>query len=297
MPRHWDEFVRWVSSHSSSKDRHHPQAPPKSYYHPLWQKLKLPRIVLAKGKVRKALSVISPELKEKGEYTLPAWLMQPNWPENAIHIFKVGESLELHLPWILENRPGTTSIFLARHPLGFLQSLYKRLYKQKAVPPVYHQKNCERLLLRIGQAQRLGVALPTELSAADVSSLSPFEVLLWSWFAFHEIGYHLYSEQSDVLTVIYEEMLAEPIPQLKKIYAHCNLPWDGHVERAVSDTFSSSACLAKSFLKYWSEDEQQTANDILRHSSMREAWTDALWQTLDELAIAQEGTAVSYQPY
>ena len=299
MPRYWDEFVGWASSHFSSKDRHHPQSPSKSYYRPLGQKLKLPRVILGRRRVRSILAAILPELKKKGEYTLPTWLMQPNWQTHATHVFKVGESLELHLPWVLDNRPGTKAIFLVRHPLGFLQSLYKRFYQDKPIESIdrYHEKNCARLLLRISQARQLGVELPSELLSAEISSLDRFEVLLWSWLVFSEIGYHLYSKRPEVLTVTYEKMLAEPIPQLKEIYAHCNLPWDEYVERSVSYTFSSSARLARSFAKYWSEDQQQLANDILRHSSMREFWTEELWKSLDDLAIAQSGTAVSYQPY
>ena len=297
MPQHWDELVCWMGSHFSSKDRHHPQSPPKSYYRSLGQQLKLPQTILGRRRTRKALSILLSELQEKGEYTLPAWLMQPNWQDRAIHVLKVGESLEQHLPWILENRPGTKVIFLVRHPLGFSQSLHKRYYQQRTVDLVHHEQNCERLRLRIWQAQQLGIKLPSEVTAVDVNSLGRFEVVLWSWFVFHEIGYHLYSGQPDVEIVTYEKILAEPIPQLKKIYAHCNLPWDEHVEQAVSSTFGFSARLAQSFLQYWSEDEQQIANDVLRHSSMRSAWTDELWKALDELALAQEGVEVSYQPY
>ena len=251
----------------------------------------LPQFLLRKNRTRTALSILYPEFRQD-EYRLPPWMLVPNWQTQAVHVFKVQQYLEQHLPWLLANRPQTKVIFLMRHPLGFAQSLYRRLY-QHGNQRYYHQQNCRLLQARLQQSEQLGVHFPD----VDLDGLSLLESVIWNWWVFHEMSYQLFSPHPAVLTVVYEQILANPTVQLKSVFEHCALPWDRRTEQAVQQTYSRSAHLAQSFRTYWSQQDQQTAYDILCNASVRSFWPDESWDQLCDLAADQQATQVAYSPY
>ncbi len=291
MSQYWDEAADWMSCRWGHRDRHHPYAQSKVYYRDPWWKLRLPQYLISKTRFRRAFSIVCPELK-KEEFRLPSWLMRRDWQDSAVHVFKVGASLEAHLPWILKNRPAIRIINLVRHPLGFAQSLYRRLYEQGDKND-YHQKNLELLTSRLQFAQQHGVEFP----AIDVESLDLFESVIWNWIVLNETAYQLYRSQPAVLTVAYERLLAEPVVQMKEVFDHCGIPWDEKIEPAIEKTYEKSAHLAQSFREYWSEEQQQMVERLLEQTAIGSLWKNQLWQQLTNLSSQQKASEVSYSPY
>lgn len=294
MSQHWDDIVHWMSWRWGQKDRHHPDAPPKVYYRQFFWNLGLPQFLIRKNRSRKALSIFYPEFKNT-EYQLPSWMLTPNWHEKATHVFKMNSSLEQHLSWIIKHRPETKIVFLIRHPLGYAQSLYRRFYSRFDEEEVnsFYEKNCDNIRSRLKYARENNLDVPSP----DVSSLNPFESVIWSWLLFNEISYQLYSNQQSVITVVYEQLLANPVEQIKAVFDHCGLPWNSELAQKIQTTYGQSARLAQSFRDYWDEDAQKVAAEILSHSSIQSFWSDQLWENLDNLAKEQLAAQPSYSPY
>ncbi|MGF1491793.1 MAG: sulfotransferase [Microcoleaceae cyanobacterium] len=291
MAQHWDNAVNWMSCRWGIRDRHHPEAPAKTYYRPQWWERGLPQFLIHKNKSRKLASILYPEFRRE-EYRLPAWILTPNWQENTTHVFKLARCLERQLNWILENRPQTKVVFLIRHPLGFAQSLYRRLYNHRDQGR-HHRQNCQLLRSRLQYRMNLGLDVPE----VDVDSIDLFESVLWNWFVFNQTSYELHTAYPNVQTVVYEQLLVDPVAQFKAVYAHCGLRWDSCVEQSIQQTYGHSAHLAQSFQNYWSAEYKQAAEQILARSSLRAFWTGKLWSTLDQLTTEQKATEVAYSPY
>lgn len=291
MSQYWEEVVSWMGSHLSCKDRHHPYAPPKVYYKKyLWQ-LGIPQFLIHKNRTRRALSFIYPQFNQE-EYQLPSWFFTPDGCKKTTYVFKTGSSLENHLNWIINHRPQTKIIILIRHPLGFAQSLYCRLYKGQD-PNYFYEQNCQKILSRLQYGEENGVELPS----IDINSLTLFESVIWNWLLFYETSYQLYSSHQSVLTITYEQLLANPLEQAKTIFNHCSLPWNSEIEEKVRKTYQQSAHLAQSYKNYWQQESQKLTDKILSYSSVRNFWDDQLWADLDKLAADQEANQVAYTPY
>jgi hypothetical protein len=291
MAAHWDEVVRWMSCRWATKDRHHPQAAHKDFYRPLWARLGITKFLIEKNRTRRALSVLYPPFRGE-EFTLPSGLLSPGWLEETTQVFKVNTSLERQIPWILKHRPEVKHLFLIRHPLGFAQSILRRLYTPGS-EEMYHDRNRKSIRTGLEFARKLGFDLPD----VDVDSLSLYESLIWHWLMFNEITYRACLNHPSVLTIVYEALLAEPDRYLKLAFDHCGLEWTPQIDQSIRDTYQSSAHLALSYRDAIDKSQQEITQQILNQAMIRDLWPDELWERLAELTERQEAEAPSYSPY
>ncbi|NOY69660.1 MAG: sulfotransferase [Deltaproteobacteria bacterium] len=287
----WDEAVYWMSTRWGGKDRNHPGARPKIYFRKLWRDTGVPQFLIRKSRVRKLLSFIYPEFCNQ-EYRLPPWLLIPGWNEKTVHVFKLLNSLEFHLPWILEHCPEVKVVYLVRHPLGYAKSLYQRLY-QKGDKKYYHERN---LLILKKRLPFLTGDYHGRL-ADEIKTLSLFETVVWNWLTFNDETYRFFRDDPRVLTVVYEQLLCNPLETIKSVYNHCGLSWNILYEAEIYHTFSGSAHLAVNFHKFWPADKQETAKGILRDSAVMHLWDKKLWSQLDRISRDQKGGFLKYSPY
>lgn len=291
MSQYWDEAVQWMSSRWGSRDRHHPMALPKAYYRrPLWS-LGVPQALIRKKQLRKLCSLIYSDFNNN-EYKLPSWMLMPHWQESTVHVFKLLSVLERHLFWISEHRPGIKIIHLVRHPLGFAQSMYRRVY-EAGDKQYFHRQNLMGLEKKLRYAKEAGLNFPL----TEIKTLDFFETVIWNWLIFNETIYQRYRGKHQLMTIVYEQLISDPELTLRKVFDHCQLSWSKDIENAIKKTFSRSSQLALSFRAYWPAEVQKSADDILSGSSIMSLWSKLLWDRLDHLTDMQGNDPVTYRPY
>ena len=294
--QYWDQVVEHMASHWGNGDRIHPKAEQKIYFQNLAWLLRLPHSFINKAKLRNLSSFVFPELKNK-EFQLPSWMLNHVWKNdktNVLNVLNMHSIISVIIPWLLENKNDIQVVFLLRHPLGYAQSLYRRLYNYSSPDQLifYQQKNILNIKNQLDYAnlKNINVSVPE-----DIESLDLFESVIWNWILFHEVNYKLLSCQESFLTITYEDILANPITEIKSVFEHCSLPWNDYIETQVNYTFSQSAHLARSFETYWPEKTKKIVSELLSDSCLRELWNDDLWERLDTLVTTQKGE-ITYTP-
>jgi hypothetical protein len=289
--QNWDEVSKDLRSKWGSGDLFNPKVSHKLYFKQSLWSLNIPQVVQNKASARSLLSILYPELR-KQEYELPKWFYDSSvWQNKTNHIYKVGFSLQKCLGHILSSDPDARVIFLVRHPLGYAQSLYNRMFKQDMV--YFTDKYLRTLKQRIAMLRDTGAHIPD----LNLDSLEPFDIILLNWFVSNEFIYSMYGDRDQVMTVIYEELLANPEETVEEIFNHSDIPWNSDIKESVSYIFSGSAKLAQSFRKKCSSDQINSADNVLNYSSLSHYWDNSLWNRLAILEEAQSQKPVTYSPY
>lgn len=291
---HWDDFVYYTNSRWGYLDRHHPQTLLKDYYKNFWDKLGVTRFLIRKNRTRQLFSFVYKEF-EREEYKLPSWLLVSDFEEIAIPVFKTLIYLEDCLPWIMKKRPDTKIVHLIRYPLGYIKSLYKRLYKNQNADSL-HRANRLNLIARLEKAKSIGLDFP--LKKTNVEHLNKLEVLVWNWAIANQIIYQqgkINDRQTFIIT--YEQLLISPVETIKSVYDYCGLPWSIEIENAVCFTFKSSISLATNYISVFSEEEQQITLNIINRTSLKNLWNNEMWSSLEQIKSENKNDNISYSPY
>lgn len=271
----WDTAVRWACLRYGERDRMPRRH--KSYLRDRTVDLGLWR-VLEKRRVRSLLSVTSPSLR-KAEWTVPWWLDAPDALSRARHVLKLNDR-HYWFAWVMAQRPSSRIVHLVRHPGGVLQSWRKRWLGENDAAVV--RRECIARLERISKvspawAERFG----------DLDEIPTAAAELWYWRYSTEHMCRHGARTASYKRLLYEQLVADPVRELRDVYEFCGLSWQPDIEPEVDPRTASpgsrsrwyervpvDAQAARGWRKHTSPEDIELIEWVLTGSFMEHWWDE-----------------------
>ena len=222
MERLWDEVVHWSRSRIGQGD--HAFTSPKLYVHELARIAGISRLI-AHSKSRRVIAAAQPSLR-LGEWRMPWWIGSQRLLEQAYPVFKINLDRRM-LSWILKHRPQARILHIVRHPCGRLNSWLSRFVAGRNIDDILAVRKDR--LHKIGDAEHGWRA-----KFGDIETMSLVECEVWFWRYLNESVYAAGHDHAAYSRLVYEEIVEAPIPNARRAYEFCGLPWNPQVEAIVS---------------------------------------------------------------
>jgi len=264
FPQEWEQAVESTSLRMGDRDRI--AIHPKSHIYEPVRRLG-GALVLGKRRVRRLLSAVFPSLGQS-EWSIPWWFANPNALKQATTILKLN-STPAWAEWVLLNRPAVIVIHIVRHPGGFLNSWEKRCVAGLGLDPVNVKKDNDERLRKIAQSDPQWAEI-----LEDIDAMSIEESELWYWRYVNETIYLAGHERPNYIQLIYEDLVANPLQVMKRIYEKCNLPWTTEIEQEISNSASQSQSIATAWPKKLKSKQVELVRRILKSSFMAQWWEE-----------------------
>jgi hypothetical protein len=217
----WDVAVQWACQRYGERDRMPRRH--KSYLRDRGIQLGVWRL-LEKHKARALLSVTSPSLRQ-AEWTIPWWLDTTDALSRARHVLKLNDR-HCWFAWVMAHRPAARVLHLVRHPGGVLQSWRSRWLAKN--DPQFVRAECLARLARISQVSPAWAARFGELEELDTAAAE-----LWYWRYSTEAMWRSGAQRPGYKRLLYEDLVNDPVTELRDVYAFCGLSWDAGIEREI----------------------------------------------------------------
>jgi len=138
---------------------------------------------------------------------------------SQLTVFKSVEALG-RLPAIANGMSEMRVIHLIRHPAGFVSSQLRGREMGKFTNDTFLPKQ-----FSLEPARRRG------MSGADAAKLPDVERLAWSWMVMNEWALETTRSMPNVRTVIYDDVAANPLDQMRTLFRWAGLDWPLSTER------------------------------------------------------------------
>ena len=184
----------------------------------------------------------------------------------------VWKSIESLGRWglFMSSVPDARGVQIIRHPCGYVSSVLRgeadrRFTHGEAARDV----GIFRMLSETEQARRRGLTLD------DLMGMHASERLAWRWVLFNEKAAEETAGEPRCLPVYYEELCADPIGVIHRLFEHCALDWSPQTEQFLNASTSSSRADYYSVFKNpgesaWRWMAQLPADDIRRVKAVAE---------------------------
>ncbi len=262
----WDEALDEAAMSVGFRDRAPQRA--KNHMHAWSFAIGLAQLSYRKG-VREAIGPIYPSLGRQ-HWRLPWWVGSRKRLENAIPVFKFAGP-HRWIEWALENRPGAKVVHMVRHPGGVMNS-WKTRYLATHDPAKVLEENVLRLeeIARFcpDWAERFG----------DIRSMKVMEAEVWNWAYATTVLHGLGEGMPAYYCLLYEDLIADQVNQLRRIYEACALEWRDDIAEALD---ARSGADEK---RYWSD-------KVVASGSIAKGWKEKL--TDEERGFVERALAAS----
>jgi len=247
----WDAAVRWTGRHMGERDLR--VTVPKSYIYALSRWLGLYRA--AHGpKLRPVLAKLVPTLRG-GEWPLPWWVGSQRMLSQAVPVLKLLASPSW-MVFILQHRPGIPVFHLVRHPGGFLNS-WSRRYLAAQDRNEVDRANRQRL----HEVASVDPYWAGQFGAIDGMSVEESE--LWYWRYYNEVVYQAGRASDHYHHIVYEDLVRDTLPIMRRLYAACRLAWSESIERAIESQSSGSPSIASAWRDRLQLEQQELVERFL----------------------------------
>jgi hypothetical protein len=252
LVKRWDAAVDWTARHMGDGDLR--IRVPKSYIYAPSGWLGLYRA--AHGpKLRPVFAKLVPALRG-GEWPLHWWLGSGRRLSRAVPVLKLLGSPGW-MVFVLRNRPGVPVFHLVRHPGGFLNSWSRRylaLRERNEVTSANRERLRELASVDSSWGERFG----------DIDGMSAEESELWSWRYCNEVVHEAGRASDHYHHIIYEDLVRDPIPIMKRLYAACGLRWSKTVERSIESKSPGSPSIASAWRDRLQPEQQELIERLVR---------------------------------
>ncbi|MDV2998788.1 MAG: hypothetical protein N5P05_000394 [Chroococcopsis gigantea SAG 12.99] len=261
--KQWDEAIQATALRMGERDRI--GTSPKVYLSETARQI-LGEKVLAKKQARKFISLLIPELGNS-EWTVPQWYVDKSKFQEAFPIFKLNQ-IPAWANWTVENRPNALVIHIVRHPGGFLNSWKSRYLKKNKLEDVKEAN--EKRLKEIAKVD-------TEWAKkfGDIDAMTVEESELWYWCYTNEMIYCGGQGRPNYLSIIYENLVAEPLSITQLLYDKCNLPLTEEIKKVILENSSSSKEIAETWYKKLLPEERELVERFQSNNIMGQWWQES----------------------
>jgi len=228
LDQSWDDAITWTTDRMGSRD--HDINTPKQYIYAPSRFIGLDRLVM-KPTIRHSLALFCPKLRG-GEWRFPWWLGSRHRLREAVGVIKLVQ-VPGWTTFVLEHRPSVPVLHIIRHPGGFLNSWRSRYLMRKDTNAV-EQANHQRLKTIAAEDPHWSDQI------GDIDRLSVYESELWYWCYANEKVYEAGKTSKQYHRIVYEDLVANPVTRLQKIYQACDLDWSPFVEQSIRKHCSHS---------------------------------------------------------
>ncbi|WP_353259306.1 sulfotransferase [Prochlorothrix hollandica] len=278
MADRWRQFVLWTTTHMGERD--HRITAPKTYVHPLSQKLGVAYFPV-RPKIRRALMLVLPALRQ-AEWLMPWWIGSQSRLGQATGVLKINDLRAWIVRWVLETQPQVPVLHIVRHPGGQLQSGMSRFFSGLTAA----QRESETQLYRGILKTAIQVDPHWREVLGDESHLDRLdlmEAVAWFWRYNNEEIYTLGQQYPNYHLVVYEQLALAPLDYARQVYDACGLAYTPAVEAHINagtrqsvwgKLSQSSAEVAQSWKKKLSLEYQALAQQVLEGSVMAPWWSD-----------------------
>lgn len=260
----WDDAVRFTATHMGERD--HRVRRPKHYIRPLTRHVGLYRMVQG-PKYRRVLGALLPQLRG-AEWRLPGWVCDSDALARARAVLKLNQApgWAAH---VLRHHPDTPVFHILRHPGGFLNSWANRYLAERDSAQVARE-NRERLHDAAREDPDFARLLP------EVDDLSVEIAELWYWRYANETIAREGEGKPRYRALTFEGLAADPIGEMRTLYALAELPWNDEIEAAIRRECEQSLAISSAWRTKLTPDQVSLCETLLAESPL-----GALWDTAD----------------
>ncbi len=210
LAHRWDQVAEATATHMGERD--HRLNHPKTFVRPLAQRLGVAQLS-ARPKIRKVASRLIWSWAD-GEWRMPRWVGRLDQPD-TLAVFKIVQGYNW-ATWVLDNRPDVPVVQVVRHPGGRHESFLRRYVATTDAEVVRKHKitQLRQLASEKGLAERMGPLDELTLEEAE------------TWFGVYqmEVFEQRAANSPMYLRITYEDMVADPITALERVFDHFELP-------------------------------------------------------------------------
>jgi hypothetical protein len=262
LEKRWDSVADWTRRRMGERDE--VPGPPKVHQYELSRRLQLYR-VFKHNRLRRVLANLYPAVGG-AEWPPPRWWVDRDELDRALPVFKLGP-LACYVTWLLRMRPEAKIVSVIRHPAGFLNSYCKR-FLPISNPRNVHRDNLDRLEAIAGSnpewRERFGA----------ISDLTLEEAELWFWRYANETTLAAGREADAFISVEDTEMAFAPVATAKRVYDHCELPWEEATERYLASRAEHWAERTAPWRAIIPPEHVRIVERVLDESPLRHLWDD-----------------------
>ncbi|MBI1367300.1 MAG: sulfotransferase [Planctomycetes bacterium] len=261
MHAQWDDAVAWTIDHMGSHDN--PIEVPKRFLYEPARRLGIYRLVRG-PRYRAVLSKVLPSLRH-GEWLPPWFIISRSRFKEALPILKF-VSPPGWASFVLKHRPQVAVIHIVRHPGGFLNSWASR-YLATRVKDEVDQANRDRLHKIVREAPCWGERF------GDIEAMNVQTSELWYWLYLNEEIDRAGRDSAMYTRITYEQLVADPVGQMRHLFARLDLPFTDEVSRAIEADAEDSGKIATQWRNKLTAEDQALVERILDSTFMRDWWT------------------------
>ncbi|MFW6336949.1 MAG: sulfotransferase, partial [Phycisphaeraceae bacterium] len=257
----WNHAVLRTSTRMGDRD---PRiGGPKDFVHEVSRGLGLAFLV-QHHRTRRLLAAVLPVLRG-GEWPIPWFLGSQRRLESTVAILKLPLTCGRYM---LTERPGAPVLHIVRHPGGYLRS-----WRNRYVGPRDAERIAEANHRRLRAIVEHESAWAARIGDPDAATMEEAE--LWNWCYENETVHAAGVNRDTYHRIIYEQLVADPVGQMRDLYEVCGLPFTARVEQRILDASQSSGQIARQWRDKLSPEQIALVERILAQSSMRQWWDDA----------------------
>jgi hypothetical protein len=275
MAEKWDYFAEWSAQTMGERDLKITN--PKQYIHGWSQKLGIAYLPV-RPKVQSVLRPIVPAL-QRGEWPVPSWIANRDRLREALAVLKVNGLKAWEAEWLFQQRPEVPVIHVIRHPCGQLNSGIKRFFSTLSPQAL----EAERLVYQ-SHLKRAIKAHPDWANLfGPFDQLSLLESVAWYWRYNNEMIFRAGQHAPRYMSIVYEDLVRDPLGYAQKMYALCDIPWTPEAEAIIQDGLGTSVwgdldkspiAVAYAWQKKLAPENQAIAQKVLQGSLMESWWAD-----------------------
>lgn len=274
LDREWDSIAEETCTTIS--DRDHRLTVNKHYLHSWAHKLGLPSL-MARPRIRAVLArTVVPSLAGN-IWRMPRAVGNPADLEEAYGIIKVNR-VPLLVDWVLRNRTNVPVVNIIRHPCGRHASYANRFLASRDGAEELEQT--KKTLRRIADADPEWAAKFRSIDPMGIDSMGHAGSQTWLWRFVNETIEISGAQNPRYKRIVYEEMVADPIPFARSVYQLMGLEWTeevaSHVGGGLNDSVwgsLDSGEVADRWRKQLGDADQEEIQNILATSPLAGLWS------------------------
>ena len=257
----WDDVLDFLRLHFGDRDQ--VLRAPKFYKHRISEALGLWRWMA--GRRRRRLVTLLGSPVTGSQWQMPWWLGSRTRLRQALLILKLVQSPGW-VAFVMRHHPNVPIFHITRHPGGFLNSWRNRWLAGQDEADVT-QLNRQRLHDVAAETPQWGQLF------GHIDEMGADEAELWYWRYANETLFELGRSSPRYLHIVYEQLAAEPVPIMQRIYQMCELEWTDAVQVEVERVCSSSGSIAAKWRGNLTPDRIELVKRILAPSPMASWWS------------------------
>jgi len=262
ISKSFDESLQWLAGTHSRFDE--PGSTSKYYLTPMARAIGLPFPTNRKTINFAIRLLVSPFSSPNAidRWSTRAWYYRQDMIQEAVKIFKWTPSLGC-LSYLAQADLDVSFVHLVRHPGGRLASWNNRWAS------------------RFDEEEIISTIIPRLTRIADfhpdwprltesIRNRNLWECQLWEGRHLHETIANLFEGNPRYIRVTYEQLCEAPVAEVKRLYAHCDVPWSSDIENQVSNLAEGSQNIANKWKNQLSDEQRSALRVVFENSAMRD---------------------------